>query len=148
MAFRDLHDLAHEHPELVRVVFHHFPLDSECNPNVSTRMHRSACLAAIAAECAARAGKFWEYHDLLFGAQDRLGREDLIAKAVSLGIPQDTFVACLGDPTARTRVVSDAGAGTKLGVKSTPTLVINGRIVEGALARDRYQYIIALERRS
>lgn len=44
MAFRDLHDLANEHPELVRVVFHHFPLDSECNPNVSTRMHRSACL--------------------------------------------------------------------------------------------------------
>jgi protein-disulfide isomerase len=148
MAFRDLHDLAHRHPELVRIVFHHFPLDSECNPNVSTRMHRSACLAAIASECAARAGKFWEYHDLLFGDRDHLGRNDLIAKAVGLGIPQDTFVACLGDPTARTRVLSDTGAGAKLGVKSTPTMIINGRAVEGALERTRYEFIIALERRS
>jgi protein-disulfide isomerase len=148
MAFRDLHDLARQHPELVRLVFHHFPLDSECNPNVSTRRHRSACQAAIAAECAARAGKFWEYHDLLFGAQDRLGRDDLIAKATGLGIPQETFAACLDDPAARARVVSDTGAGAKLGVKSTPTLVINGRYVEGALDRSRYEYVIALERRN
>lgn len=148
MAFRDLHELAHQHPELVRIEFHHFPLDSECNPDVTTRMHPSACLAAIAAECAGRAEKFWEYHDLLFGAQDRLGRDDLIAKAAGLGIAPDTFAACLDDPAARTRVLSDAGAGAKLGITSTPTLIINGRMIEGALARDRYQYVIALERRS
>ena len=146
MAFRDLHDLAARHPELVRIVFHHFPLDSDCNANVSTHMHRSACGAAIAAECAARAGKFWEYHDLLFTGQDRLGRDDLIAKAVGLGIPKDTFVACLDDPTARQPIANDTAAGAKLGVKSTPTLVINGRTVEGALERSRYEYVIALER--
>jgi protein-disulfide isomerase len=148
MAFRDLHDFVRQHPDLVRLVFHHFPLDSECNPNVPTRMHRSACQAAIASECAARAGKFWEYHDLLFGGQDRLGRDDLIAKAVGLGIPQDSFVECLDDPAARSRVLADTGSGAKLGIKSTPTLVINGRVVEGALERTRYEYIIALERRS
>lgn len=146
MAFRDLHDLADRHPELVRLVFHHFPLDSDCNSNVPTRMHRFACSAAIAAECAARAGKFWEYHDLLFTGQDRLGRDDLIAKAVGLGIPKDTFVACLDDPTARQAIAIDTAAGAKLGVKSTPTLVINGRTVEGALERSRYEYVIALER--
>jgi len=148
MAFRDLHDFVNQHPDLVRLVFHHFPLDSDCNPHVSMRMHRSACMAAIAAECAARAGKFWEYHDLLFKAQDRLGRDDLIAKAVGLGIAQDTFVACLGDPAVRTRIVNDTDAGAKLGTKSTPTLIVNGRIVEGAIDRSRYEYLIALERRS
>jgi protein-disulfide isomerase len=148
MAFRDLHDLVRQHPDLVRLVFHHFPLDSECNPHVPTRMHKSACLAAIASECAARAGKFWEYHDLLFGAQDQLAREQLIAKAERLGIPRESFVACLDDPAARSLVLSDTGAGAKLGVKSTPTLVINGRTVEGALERSRYEYLIALERRS
>ncbi|MCC6849410.1 MAG: thioredoxin domain-containing protein [Deltaproteobacteria bacterium] len=147
MAFRDLHELADRHPDLVRIVFHHFPLDSECNPNVTTRMHRLACQAAIAAECAARGGKFWEYHDLLFRAQDKLGREDLVAKAVGLGIPADQFAACLDDPSARARVLADANAGGKLGVKSTPTMVINGRTVEGALERSRYEYVIALERR-
>ena len=111
-------------------------------------MHRSACLAAIASECAARDGKFWPYHDLLFTGQDHLGREDLIAKAVGLGMSADAFTACLDDPDARAHVLSDAGAGAKLGIKSTPTLVINGRTVEGALERSRYEYVIALERRS
>ncbi len=148
MAFHDLHDLAGANPELVRLVFHHFPLDSECNPSVSARMHRNACLAAIASECAGRAGKFWEYHDLLFGAQDKLGRDDLIAKASGLGIPRETFVACLDDPATRARIVSDTAAGAKLGITSTPTLVINGRKVEGALERSRYEYVIALERRN
>ncbi|MEB2285668.1 MAG: hypothetical protein B6D46_08915 [Polyangiaceae bacterium UTPRO1] len=148
MAFRDLHDLSARHPERVRIVFHHFPLDSECNPNVTTRMHRFACQAAVAAECAARSDKFWEYHDLLFRGQDALGREDLIAKAAALGIPADGFAACLDDPTMRARVVDDANAGGKLGVKSTPTLIINGRKVEGALGQpSRYEYVIALERR-
>ncbi len=148
IAFRDLHDLSNRHPDLVRIVFHHFPLDSDCNPNVPTRMHPFACQAAIASECAARAGKFWEYHDLLFGAQNHLGREDLVKKAVGLGIPADTFTACLDDPAVRALVVNDASAGAKLGVKSTPTMVINGRTVEGALERSRYEYVIALERRN
>lgn len=146
MAFRDLHDLANQHPELVRIVFHHFPLDADCNPHVTTRMHQSACQAAVGAECAAQAGKFWEYHDRLFEAQDRLGRDELITKAVELGIARETFVACLDDPAMRARITSDANAGAKLGVKSTPTLVINGRTIEGALDRSRYQYVIALER--
>ncbi len=147
MAFRDLHDLAARNPDLVRIVFHHFPLDADCNPNVTTRMHRAACQAAVASECAAGAGKFWEYHDLLFRDQARLGRDDLIAKAVGLGIPTETFTTCLDDPATRTRVLLDTGIAAKLGVKSTPTLVINGRTVEGALERSRYEYVIALERR-
>lgn len=146
MAFRDLHDLADQHPELVRIVFHHFPLDSECNPHVPMRMHKSACQAAVASECAARAGKFWEFHDLLFGGQNKLGRDDLVAKAVGLGIDREPFVACLDDPAMRARVKADTDAGAKLGVQSTPTLVINGRTIEGALERTRYEYVIAIER--
>ncbi len=146
MAFRDLHDLAARNPELVRIVFHHFPLDAGCNTHVTTQMHRFACQAAIAAECAADAGKFWEFHDLLFADQERLGRDDLVAKAVGLGIPRETFVTCLDDPRVRARVTADTDAGAKLGVKSTPTLVINGRTIEGALERNRYEYVIALER--
>ena len=146
MAFRDLHDLADQHPELVRIVFHHFPLDSECNAKVPSRLHKSACQAAIASECAARAGKFWEFHDLLFDGQDRLGRDDLVTKAVGLGIDRDTFVTCLDDPAVRALVKADTDAGAKLGVQSTPTLVINGRTIEGALERTRYEYVIAIER--
>jgi protein-disulfide isomerase len=146
-AFRDLRDVERQHGAGLRVVFHHFPLDPECNPQVPTRVHRAACQAAIAAECAARFGRFWEYHDRLFENQQRLGRDDLVATAVDLGIERVAFSACLTDPEARGRVAADAAAGARLGVNSTPTLVINGRIVEGALDRNAYEWVIAMERR-
>ncbi len=145
-AFHDLRELERAHGGNIKIVFHHFPLDSDCNPQVPARMHKSACLAAIAAECAARFDRFWDYHDRLFNAQDRLGRDALVETATGLGIDRDRFSACLDDPAARARVTADAAAGAKLGVKSTPTLFINGREVEGALDRDAYEYVIAMER--
>jgi protein-disulfide isomerase len=145
MAYRDLHDVAAAHPERVRVVFHHFPLDAGCNPHVGSRMHPSACLAAVASECAAAAGKFWEYHDRLFDAQDQLGRDALITYATDLGIDAKTFTACLDDPATRAKVRADVDAASNLGVESTPTLFINGRKIPGALDRARYDYAIALE---
>jgi protein-disulfide isomerase len=144
-AFRDLRDLQRQYPGRIRIVFHHYPLDSLCNPHVSGHFHQSACLAAIAAECASRFGKFWQYHDRLFSAQDQLSRPALIASAAALGIDVDAFSACLDDPTSRAAVVADADAGSTLGVESTPTLFINGRAVKGALERGAYDYVLAME---
>src|SRR6266404_2259582 len=145
-AFRDLRDLEERHRGMLRVAFHHFPLDPDCNAQVTTRVHPSACQAAIAAECAAQFGKFWEYHDSLFQHQERLGSDDLVATAVALGIDRAAFTACLADPAARRRVAADAAAGAHLGVKSTPTLFINRRTVEGAPESGAYEWILALER--
>ena len=147
-AFRDLRDLEHQHAGLIRVEFHHFPLDTACNTHVPEAVHPSACQAAIAAECAARFDRFWEYHDRLFAEQDRLDRDSLVATAVDLGIDRAAFSACLDDPAARERVVADAAEGARLGVRSTPTLFINRRPVEGALDRTLYDYVVALERHS
>ena len=72
----------------------------------------------------------------------------MIATAVDLGIARGEFIACLADPASRARVIEDAHAGARLGVKSTPTLFINGRTVEGALDRGAYEYVLAMERRS
>jgi len=147
-AFRDLRDLERQYPDQIRVVFHHYPLDSACNPHVTGRMHEAACLAAIAAECAARAGAFWTYHDRLFEAQDDLARPALITMAADLGIDTNAFTACLDDPSNRGLVLADADAGAGLGVQSTPTLIINGRSVEGALDRSKYDYVVAMELQS
>ena len=146
-AFRDLRDLEQRHGGMLKIAFHHFPLDPDCNAHVTTRIHRFACQAAIAAECAAQFDKFWEYHDRLFQNQERLGPDDLVATAVDLGIDRAAFTACLADPAAKQRVVADAAAGARLGVKSTPTLFINRRTVEGAPESGAYEWILALERR-
>ncbi|HEY2386083.1 MAG TPA: thioredoxin domain-containing protein [Candidatus Binatia bacterium] len=144
-AFRDLRDVEAQHEGLIRVEFHHFPLDTSCNTHVTTTVHTFACDAAVAAECAARFGRFWEYHDRLFAGQDRLARAQLIDTAADLGIERGAFTACLDDATARERVVADTAEGARLGVKSTPTMFINRRPVEGALDRSLYDYVVALE---
>ena len=134
---QSLEDVLRRSGANVRVVFRHFPLDSACNPGVPTRVHPDACLAAVAAECAGNQGKFWQYHNILFDNQQRLGREFLISYAQRLGLDTARFAACLGGDEARQRVERDATEGTKLGIDSTPTLFINGRMIKGALESDR-----------
>jgi protein-disulfide isomerase len=117
----------------VRVDFRHFPLDSACNPKVAAPMHQSACLAAVAAECAGEQGKFWQYHNLLFANQQELGRAFLIEYATRLGMDVARFTDCLGSAAAQARVRDDAAEGARLGIDSTPTVFINGRKIKGAL---------------
>ncbi len=130
---RSVDDALHRFGQGIRVVFHHFPLNSECNPRLSAPLHREACLAAVASECAAEQGKFWQYHDLLFSNQQHLERDSLIAYATRLGLASDRFAACLDSPEPRARVQHDISEAADLGIDSTPTVFINGRLVKGAL---------------
>ena len=96
-------------------------------------MHPSACLAAVAAECAGEQGKFWQYHNLLFANQQELGRVFLIQYATRLGMDVARFTECLGRADVQARVREDAAEGGRLGIDSTPTVFINGRKIKGAL---------------
>jgi protein-disulfide isomerase len=143
-AFLDLHDLVRRRPD-VRLVFRHFPLDDQCNQGVTRGVHPLACLAACAAECAGQQGKFWEYHDLLFQNQAALARDGLFGFARDIGLDIARFRTCLDDPATLDLVREDVRAGSALGVKSTPTIFINGRRIEGALERHYYDYAITIE---
>lgn len=131
----------------VQVRFHHFPLDAACNAGIPAGGgHRFACLAAMAAECAAAQGKFWEYHDTLFDNQPDFSRDDLLGYAAALGLDRQQFIACLDSDAPRTAIRQDVASGTRLGVESTPTLFFNGRTVRGALRGNTLGYAIVLER--
>jgi protein-disulfide isomerase/uncharacterized membrane protein len=132
--------------EGVRVIFRNFPLDSACNPKLTTRIHPQACLAALAAECAGDQGKFWEYHNLLFENQRQLDRQSLIGFATRIGLDTARFTACLGSAEALARVQRDAKEGSDLGVDSTPTLFVNGRMIKGALESGMLAEAVALAR--
>ena len=130
---RSVDDVLHRYGQNVRIVFRHFPLDSECNPRLSVQLHPEACLAAVASECASEQGRFWQYQDVLFNNQQRLGRQSLIEYAKRLGLDETRFATCLDSPAPRARVQNDVTEGAALGVDSTPTVFINGRLVKGAL---------------
>ncbi len=132
----------------VRVVFRHFPLDAACNPKVTGNFHPQACLAAVAAECAGEQAKFWQYHNLLFDNQPQLDRQALIAYAARLGLDSARFTTCLDGQEARARVDRDAKEGAALGIDSTPTVFINGRLIKGALDSDLLAAAVTLARTS
>jgi Na+/H+ antiporter NhaA len=107
----------------VRYVWRHLPLND---------VHPRAQLAAEAAEAAANQGAFWEMHDLLFGNQDALRPNDLIAYAEKLGLDVERFTNDLREHTGAPRVADDVDSADLSGVSGTPTFFINGRRHYGA----------------
>jgi len=144
-AFRDLRRLVRGRRD-VSLVFRHFPLDATCNVHVKRTLHPDACLAACAAECAGRQGRFWQYHDVLFENNEHLDRESLFRYARELGLDLGAFRVCLDDPATLARVGEDVAAASRVGVTSTPTIFFNGRTIEGALDRNYYDYAFIIER--
>jgi len=106
----------------VRVVHKDFPLPS----------HKGALPAAEAARCAAAQGVFWEYHDLLYLAVPDFSREDLVRYAGRLSLDRTAFAACIDTRRFRKEVETDIAEGRAIGVRATPTFVVNGTLLVGA----------------
>ena len=101
----------------LRIVFRNFPLSG---------VHPHAIHAAYAAEAAAKQGKFWEMHKLLFENQDALEDHELIGYAKDLNLNIQLFKKDMdSDETAKV-VEEDFMSGARSGVNGTPTFFING----------------------
>jgi protein-disulfide isomerase len=127
-----LHVLRRNHPGSVRVVYRHFPLQS----------HRYALTAAGASECAAAQGRFEAFHDALFARQQAIGEIPWSDFAKGAAVPDlARFDACVREAGAVPAVSRDQAMGDRLGVNSTPTLLVNDTRIEGArplAALERY----------
>jgi protein-disulfide isomerase len=117
----------------VRYVFKDFPLEA---------LHPQALRAAAAAHCAGDQGRYWEYHDALFGDQATLAEEDLMRHARALGLDQSRFRNCLDSGTHVQRIRASIALGTELGVTATPAVVLGRR--DGAEVRDLHLIVGSL----
>lgn len=101
----------------VAVAFIHFPLPQ----------HRFAIPAARAAECARAQGRFPAFVDLVFAKQDSLGLKAWTSYADESGVLDTaTFKRCTTSTQPIPSVVAGLALGAKLGVRATPTVIING----------------------
>jgi protein-disulfide isomerase len=90
-------------------------------------MHRFAIPAAHAAECARNQGRFEEMYDRLFGAQESFGAKSWSTLAIEAGVPDiDLFDACVKSTEPVPRIDDGLKLGSELGVKGTPTVIVNG----------------------
>jgi protein-disulfide isomerase len=117
----------------VKLVFRDFPL---------VDIHPLAMDSAIAAECVREFGgdsAYFEYHDLVFAKQPDLSYENLIKWASDLGYD---ISDCLDNEDYLDEVLEDMNDGRAAGVTGTPSFVINGRVLSGALPYSDFEKLI------
>ena len=135
-AFRSIERVERELAGGVRFAFRHFPL---------MQIHPHALAASAAAEAAARQGRFWEMHDLLFHRQKALEDDDLRSYANELGLDLARFDRDRTDPDVLARIERDIASGDASGVvRGTPTLFVDGVLYQGGY--DPAAFIEALAR--
>jgi protein-disulfide isomerase len=118
----------------VRLVYKHLPLEG----------HRNSLPAARAAYCAAEQDRFWQFHDALFASPNVSPPVfEKIASDLGLGLPK--FQACLDSEESRTAIVRDLEAARFNRIDSTPSFIVNGKLIKGALGFSDFQKIIEQE---
>lgn len=104
----------------VKLVFKNFPLP----------MHPFAQKAAAAAMAAHRQGKFSEFHRKLFESQSKLNDETIQNIAKSLKLDMDAFNRDMNDPAVQNIIARDVNEGRAAEVPGTPTIFVNGKLVQ------------------
>lgn len=109
---------------LVRYRYRDFPLS----------MHAYSRLSAHAAACADDQHKFWPMHSLIYEGQsdwDRGGAEKQFQKYAGIvGLDVGAYNECMLSARHAGRIEASYQEGVALGVNSTPTFLIAGRLYE------------------
>lgn len=92
---------------------------------IMPEFHPNAKGAAIAAYCAEKQGKYFEFIDAALVNQQALTRTDLVRYADALHLDTKQFDTCLDDPALADRAVAERKAGVAIGIDGTPTIFIN-----------------------
>ena len=103
--------------------------------------------AAEATECAADQNKFWEYHDRLYSSQSgenqgAFSKNNLKKFADELGLDTSAFNECLDTGKYTQLIQEESNMASSIGVRSTPTFLINGRPVVGAQPFETFEQTI------
>ncbi|WP_162802212.1 DsbA family protein [Ornithinimicrobium murale] len=106
---------------------------------------------ALAARAAGEQGMYWEFHDAVYAAAPDSGhpdmpREKLLGLAEEIAIPDlEKFEADLDSPELREAMQADNAEGESLGVRSTPTFLVNTVAIVGAQPEQVFRQAIEQE---
>ena len=116
----------------VRWRYRDFPLD---------QLHSHARVAAHAAACADEQGRYWDMHRLIYQGQPDWAPSSNADKyfrdyASQLGLDLGRYDACMKSGKYAGRLQASKDEGVRVGVNSTPTLLVRGRLYPGGLGSD------------
>jgi protein-disulfide isomerase len=112
----------------VRFEYHHFLVIDNNIGGVESRH------AAEASECASEQNAFWDYANILFANQQSegsgtFGDDRLKTLAADISLDTAKFNACFDSHKYAQAVVMDEGKATSYGLKGTPSVLVNGALV-------------------
>lgn len=117
-----LKTILEEYARDVRVAFKHYPLGQ----------HTNARLAAQGAVAAQKQGKFWAYSDKVWDNAEFLTPATLEKIAKDVGLDAAKWRQDLESADVKARVDADRSEGAALGIQSTPTIYVNGKLYSDA----------------
>ena len=125
------------HGDEVALVYKHLPLGE---------MHPQATNAALAAWAAQQQGKFWEFHDQMFSAQDRLSDAFYVTIANSLALDVARFDKDRASDAAKAAVQRDLDLAKQLNIQATPQFLMNSHPITGAAPLEEFEKELATAR--
>lgn len=89
--------------------------------------------AAMASECAAEQGRFAAFHQQLFEQQDSIGIKSFEEFGRAARVQDlESFQTCLEEERYTNNVRANIREGERIGIRATPSLIIDGELYEGA----------------
>lgn len=126
-----LPELIRRYPTRINIQYFFYPLDAKCNSNMKGSFHKHACDAAMLAACDEK--KFPEVHDEIFANQEKLGSGVLLEIA-----ERHHLKGCFDNSDLKNKVINAINQGTKFNLKSTPTIILNGKKIEGTIPSNQF----------
>lgn len=111
------------------------------------QQHSFSRLAAHSAACADEQGRFWDQHQRIYdgqadwsSARDAAGIFRGYAKAIGLDLAR--YDTCMSTGKYAGRIQASQQEGARLGVASTPTLMVGGRLYQGRFDSDAIIHLV------
>ena len=108
-------------------------------------MAKPAAQAALAAHAQ---GKFWSYHDKIFAQYNSLTEDKFIGFAKELKLDLVQFNKDRSSPQVINQINQDLRLGQSVGVRGTPTVFIDGQLLETRSIQGASQMVDAALRRN
>jgi len=138
-AYGTVKDLLKAYDGKIKVVYKHLPLSN---------IHPWAEDAAIASVCVHQQSPeaFWKLSDFFFTNQKAINKDSLASQiqqfSTENSLNYESLQKCIADPATKQKVSTDTAEATALGLNSTPSFVVNGRTLIGALPEDQFKQAI------
>jgi protein-disulfide isomerase len=121
-----------------RMAFINFPL----------RQHKNAIPASEAAMCGGAQGRFWEFHDRIYDAQDEWsGLGDAVPfferMAEALKLDMNAYRKCVSDHVMVPMIQADYQRGVEANVRSTPSFFVGGQLLQGAHPIESFRQVLS-----